>query len=458
MPRARSTFYRYSGLLCFVVLLAATNLVLPRTAHAQTASELQSQIDAHSGQIAALEAEIAQYQAQLNALGAEKNTLQSTISQLTISEKQLTSKIAITENRIASANLTIEQLSLSIGDKEASIVSDSAAIASTLRSIDQNESVPLVAELLSSHTLTEAWQAADAATEFDRALAAHSADLMASKTALAANRDQVSAQKADLVALENDLSTEKRSVLANKAAEQKLLADTQNKESNYQKLIAEKKASEQAFEDELNALQSQLNLIVHPGSLPKVGTGLLSWPFSVPFMQSCAARKGVFGNLFCITQYFGNTPFATKNPQIYNGHGHDGIDIAAPIGTPVKAALSGTILDTGNTDLVHDASGRQCYSFGKWVMITHGNGINTMYAHLSEIDVTPGQKVATGETIGLSGMTGYATGPHLHFGVYASEGTEIMTLRQFRGATIGCADAKMPVATLDAYLNPLSYL
>ena len=55
-------------------------------------------------------------------------------------------------------------------------------------------------------------------------------------------------------------------------------------------------------------------------------------------------------------------------------------------------------------------------------------------------------------------MTGYATGPHLHFGVYASEGTEIMTLRQFRGATIGCADATMPVATLTAYLNPLSYL
>ena len=91
-------------------------------------------------------------------------------------------------------------------------------------------------------------------------------------------------------------------------------------------------------------------------------------------------------------------------------------------------------------------------------MVKHYNGLNTLYSHLSEIDVAKGQSVGTGEVLGLSGMTGYATGPHLHFGVYATEGTQIMTLAQFRGATIGCASASMPVATLTAYLNPLSYL
>ena len=153
----------------------------------------------------------------------------------------------------------------------------------------------------------------------------------------------MSSTKASLVSLVNELATQKRSVDASKAAQQTLLSQTKNKESNYQKLIADKKAAEKAFEDELVSLQSQLDLIVHPGSLPKTGTGVLSWPVSARFMNNCAARKSVFGNLFCITQYFGTTAFSTANSQVYSGHGHNGIDIGMPIGTPLKAALSGTV-------------------------------------------------------------------------------------------------------------------
>ncbi len=425
---------------------------------ATSATDLQNQIDDHQRQIAALEAEITADQKELDAIGAKKNTLQSTVASLTLSQKQLASKIQVTQNKIDSANLQIQQLSLSIGDKEANVARDENVIASQLQHMAETDAIPIAALLLSSHSAGEAWQTVDQAAQFNQALESNVAALRQSRTVLATNRDQVTAAKADLLDLQNNLNLQKRSVDASKATQQQLLADTKNQESNYQALIAKKRASEQAFESELNDLQSQLDLIVHPGNLPKVGSGVLSWPFASSFMQSCATRTGVFGNRYCITQYFGTTPFSTANPQVYNGSGHNGIDIAAPIGTPVEAALSGTVLATGNTDLVRDANGRQCYSFGKWVMLEHHNGINTMYAHLSEIDISKGQSIKTGQVIGLSGMTGYATGPHLHFGVYATEGTEIMTLRQFRGATIGCADAEMPVATLDAYLNPLSYL
>ena len=444
---------RYGFPLFFFVLCAGLVLGTPRLALADAASDIQAQIDTNNQQLESLKAEIAAYQTQLNALGTQKNTLQSTVNSLALSQKQLATQIKVTQNKIASANLKIQELSLSIGNKEASISADQEAIAKALRGVAQDEQKPLIAELISSHTLGDAWQATDQAIQFNKALGSDISNLRTARADLAANRDAVSAQKAQLVSLQNDLTLQKRSVDASKAAQTQLLIQTKNKEANYQKLIAQKKAAEKSFEMELINLQGQLNLVVHPGLLPKVGSGVLSWPFTSAFMFNCTQRKSVFGNLFCISQYFGNTPFATANPQVYNGHGHSGIDIAAPIGTPITAALSGTVLATGNTDLV-----RGCYSYGKWVMLVHSNGISTLYAHLSEIDVTKGQSVGTGQVLGLSGMTGYATGPHLHFGVYATEGTQIMTLRQFRGATIGCADATMPVATLAAYLNPLSYL
>lgn len=444
---------RIGILFLFSVFFTGLALGAPEFAFADSASDIQAQIDANNKQIEALQAEIASFQKELDVLGVKKNTLQSAINSLALSQKKLTSEIKVTQNKISSANLKIKELTLSIGDKETTITADQNAISNTLRGMAENEQVSLIAQIISAHSLRDAWQSADHALQFNRAIADDISDLRAARTELTKNRDEVSATKTDLVSLQNDLTLQKRSVDASKTAQQQLLSQTKNQETNYQKLIAQKQAAEKSFEQELINLQVQLNLIVHPGLLPKVGSGVLSWPFSNAFMLNCVRLKNQLGNPFCVTQYFGNTAFATANPQIYKGKGHNAIDIAAPIGTPVQASLGGVVLDTGNTDLVRD-----CYSFGKWIMLVHGNGLSTIYSHLSAIDVSKGQLVSTGQIIGLSGMTGYATGPHIHFGVYATEGTQIMTLRQFRGAMIGCANAKIPVATLEAYLNPLSYL
>jgi murein DD-endopeptidase MepM/ murein hydrolase activator NlpD len=149
-----------------------------------------------------------------------------------------------------------------------------------------------------------------------------------------------------------------------------------------------------------------------------------------------------------ITQYFGNTAFSTKNPQIYSSGTHNGVDFAASIGTPIHASLSGIVVGAGNTDI------KSCRSYGKCIMIKHANGLSTLYAHLSLIAVTVGQNVTTGEIIGYTGNTGISTGPHLHFGVYATEGVNIT---KNKGSKY-CSNVTIPYADLKAYLNPLSYL
>lgn len=96
--------------------------------------------------------------------------------------------------------------------------------------------------------------------------------------------------------------------------------------------------------------------------------------------------------------------------RVLNGEArapHSGTDVAAPTGAPVRAVAAGTV------SLAH----ADMFFTGQTVMIDHGLGLQSVYAHLSRTDVTEGQQVAKGQVIGAVGASGRATGPHLHWGV-----------------------------------------
>ncbi len=401
---------------------------------AQTATDLQSQIQASNKQIEQLRAEIAQLQTELNTTAKQKQTLQSAIQEINLNIQKLTKSITLTQAEIKQKDTEIGSLSGSIDTTVGRIGRSQEQVGNSLRLLDIADTESQFLMLLGVGTLSSFFDEAAELAALRIELQNNIRALSHLKEGYETDKSAAEKKRKELASLQAQLNDQKQGLAISRDAQNKLLADTKNKESTYQAQIAQKKALEAKFEQDLANFENQLNLIVNPGSFAAPAPGILSWPVAQPR----------------VTQYFGNTDFATQNPQIYSGKGHNAIDLRATTGTPIRAARGGVVRGTGNTDLTCPGA-----SYGKWVFVDHDNGLSTLYSHFSVINVSEGQLVTPEQVLGYAGSTGYATGPHLHFGVYATAGSKIAS---FPSKSCAGKTYTMPVADPSAYLNPLSYL
>ncbi len=330
-------------------------------------------------------------------------------------EAALTAQLGAEEARVADLQNQVAQLDAQIASLDSKIEVERGQVSALARAMYQRPAT-LLDLIASSGSLSEMLsQATDMLVAGDRAHAleerlktdlataqadrdARQADLDQENATLAQVQDglaQLSGVQTELDTLAGQMVTLIAQIRAAAANVSEVPADVS---AQLASLLETQEANLAAQEEEAAWAQASVGAglagnesMLPTGVGPSDGGVPMAWPM----------RGGV------VTQPFGPTSFVLEPPLGPYPHFHTGIDIAAPLGTPVNSAAPGIVVVVAHTAI----------GYGNYVIVAHGYGVLTLYGNLLETDAYPGEVVTQGEQIGREGMTGWATGPHVHFEV-----------------------------------------
>ena len=302
----------------------------------------------------------------------------------------LDEQVLLTEEEITNINDQIETYVRLIADKEREVVQAQQKEEKQLelykfrvRSMEENGSIPYLSVIFDASSFADLLGRLDFIHEvmkYDEQLYNNYID--AKQQTIKAKEDLETA-KAEEEEAKAELEVKKEELMEKVEEAQNYLIEIENSLESYEAYCAELDAAQEELEKEIKDKTAELERIKQQQMLH--GTGSFIWP---------APSSTVI-----------TSPFGTRLHPIYNYYRtHYGVDIGAAYGTNILAADQGTVTSSG----YH-------WSYGNYVVINHGNGYTTLYAHMSTRLVSAGDEVSQGTVIGLVGSTGDSTGPHLHF-------------------------------------------
>ncbi len=430
---------KHSVKIVFLIILTAFLIPLtgiPET-FADSEEDLQRVIEEKRQEMEVLNKQINQTQSTITTLQGQGRTLGQTINQLDTGIRQADLNIQATEVNIEKLSLEIESLTDEVQEVGTKLSSRQLAVSELLRQLQRKDEWTFLESLLTSQTISEGVAEINALTALQGNIANEVAELTQLHNHLSTTI-VTSDNKRDQLAVETiNLENRKDILDEQKSQKQDLLVATKNQEGEYQKLLTTLEEQQQALLSEISDIEAQLSKGFDRSTVPSRQKGLLAWPVT----SSGGVPTGV------ITQNYGETAYSTR---YYRGRPHNGLDIGAPTGTEVRAAMDGVVIRSDYNGLY--------YQYGRYVLIDHPNGLSTLYAHLSKSTVSSGQKVKRGDLIGYVGNTGFSTGSHLHFGLYATPagGWSVGGSREAGGlVSVPPASGLVPIGVT---LNPTQYL
>ena len=371
----------FSGAMALLLALALAGAPLPVAAVDE--DEARERMAELNDDLERLNKEAKAIQAQLNQAAAQKQQTAAAMDQLSGQIGNTVEQIEVLDERVALLEQRIAQKEREMADKQAEIEEDLDLFKRRMRAMyisggaSNNISIILGAESYSEFLMRA--ETVSSVAEHDRALLAK---LSAEQEELRRIKEGIEADKAGV---ESDKSAmeEKKSELGDQYQQANAQwLDIAAVEQQYRNASEAKKAEMKKIQAELDAIFAEIN---RNSNAPYVG-GEMMWPTP---------------SLSMITSEFGN-----------RGDFHTGMDISGggAYGATIVAANSGTVK-------VANTSFTQGYGYGKYVIIDHGGGMQTLYGHCSKLVVSVGQYVSRGEKIAEVGSTGWSTGPHVHFEV-----------------------------------------
>lgn len=372
------------------------------TAQARSSSELNKELDKINEDIEeaekeldSLDSQVADKQEYVNTLMKKVDLLEDKLENLENSRDALQDEIDAVQKRIDETQAKIETAEKEIEAKEKEFDGVYEEYCQRLRAMYISGNVSMLEVLLESGDISSILTRAEMVKSVSEQDSATLDDLMTKMEEINKEREELAQDKIQLGEDKNSLNSRKQqlqeSINEYNASKQELDAEVEecnaairaldDKKSEIKETKETNEARKRQLEAEINsALSSSSN---KPGSDNyNPGTGQLAYPTS--YRQISAGY-----------------------PNYSNGSYHGGVDWPCPSGTAVHAADSGVVV----------IAKRLTYSYGQYILIDHGNGLSTLYAHNSSLVVGVGDKVSKGQIIAYSGESGNATGPHVHFEV-----------------------------------------
>lgn len=375
-----------------IVLPAFAGLSSVVLATEEEVDDLKNQIDEKAREIQGLKQQEGEYKEAATDAHEVAESLEGLVVGFNRQIKSVENDIAINQKEISSVTLKIRQRELEIQAKESEIARTRRYIGAALREIYESDGKEIVELLFQYENFSDFFNQVEYREMLQRDLKSRLDEIKLLKEKLHREKIELDAKRTELSGLKQGLENKNSILDDQKKRKEQLLKETRNEEWRYRGLLKITREKQDAIQREIFELEDKLRQAIDAASIPASRPGVLEWP-----------AEGL------LSQNYGCTKFA-KTSAAYPTCFHNGIDIAASYGTIVVAARDGKVIAVQNAP----------YAYGKWVAIEHDNGLTTMYAHLSLQAVAVGQKIEKGDIIGYMGSTGYSTGSHLHFTVYAS--------------------------------------